>query len=346
MSRLIPLVVLAALLGPALSPLAAQELPKELEVLKPLIGKWQGKGTANMGPEGPSAPWTSRSHMRPVLGGRFLREDVIITIKGPMPMEIAFISLFAWDAERERIVNYMVGNNGTMGRADIEVHDGVMVSMIKSFENGEASVERWKTLIAGDKVSFIGHRLGAAGGPFVSVEGENTRVDSIEPLHLEKMGAFMMAPNAELKRLAKTAGHYTVKGEYRMAPGADPTQFEGTEVITPLFGGLVVQNAVTGDGYEHIGFMSWDPLGRRIVRFSFSNWGDHHEIGGHWIDDQHLAFHFSGEMMGTKHMVRTSLALDASGQITRSWADAMTGVAAPYKSFEASYKLQASGQDR
>src|SRR5690606_34502804 len=61
--------------------LAMPEPAPELKKLEPLIGHWQGSGTARMGPGEPT-PWEAHSSYAWALGGFFVQEDTVVRFEG------------------------------------------------------------------------------------------------------------------------------------------------------------------------------------------------------------------------------------------------------------------------
>ena len=106
-----PLIVFCTAVAMVASTVLAQEdgamgppkPAKELEKFSRLIGYWKGEGTSKGGPDQPEGKWTSTSHVRKVLDGHFLREDLRIDGVGEgWPGPIQFISFMGYDGGARR----------------------------------------------------------------------------------------------------------------------------------------------------------------------------------------------------------------------------------------------------
>ena len=335
---LIAITVLTALV-PAQAPAAP---PKEMARFEKLLGTWIGSGTTRMSPEEPEAPWTSRSTTKKVMGGHFIRDDTLIDIKGQVPMNLAFITFYAWDATQSRYMVYSVTNMGELQVTELEwTDDNTIVQQSLTHREGKNVFERWVTKIKGDEVTFEGSTAGATGGLWTMVKGKMTRSKDAEPVSLDKAGAMaMMKPGEEMKRLARMAGNYTLKGSWSMSPDQKAQTFDGTELVRPIFGGLVVESRSAGEGYEEYSASVWNPRQKRYVSIGLNSWGLHHRITGFWASDQDLVFTFEGEMMGQKLVTRSVLRVDKNGQAIASYGHMISGASDPFKSFEATYSAK------
>ena len=111
--NLIPaLLLLAATFA---TPAHAQEGPQppatELQKLAPMLGTWESKGTAVMGPGMPAAEWTSKSTSQWALGGHALQGDMRIAFAEEGMGDLVFRTYLTFDRERGRFVSFDILQN-------------------------------------------------------------------------------------------------------------------------------------------------------------------------------------------------------------------------------------------
>jgi hypothetical protein len=336
-TRIFGLVLLFAILGPVVAQ-APPEPAEELKRLDPLLGHWKGEGVVHMEANDEGIRWTSRHHYRRVYGGHFVREDSRIHMAAPVDATLAFIVFYAWDAEQGRIETFGAGNNGTLQLGEMNfAEDGSMVSGSTMMEMGQRVVERWVMKPEGDSVHMKGERASGTGPFYVHVKGSMTRSKDEAPVEVEDLGPFMVQPSDEMKRLCRMAGHYTIKGRYAMGPGQELVEFEGTETLRSLFGGVALAFEPAGEGYSGWGVMSWDARKKRYVMFSVNSWGmaEHNEC--YWAPDGRFVATASGLFMGQPMISQTVIEVDAEGHPTKAQAHAMMAGSDPFLSFTGSY---------
>lgn len=328
-------VLLVSGLASAQSP----EPPKELGRLDRLLGHWVGKGTAQGGPDGPSMPWTSRSTVTKVLGGHFLRDDMVIEFSQPAPMTLAFRNYLTYDATKKRYLIYSVSNAGDMKVQEMHwLGDDAAVQVDARVFQGKPMIERWTTKFGKGTQTYHGQEMGPTGGAFTHVEGSAKRVKDAKPVDLSKVGGFMAAPGDEMKRLHRMVGDYEMTGKYAMQPGQEMVPFTGQEKVRALFGGLVLENHASGDGYEGYGLMVWDARDGIYRRINFNSWGMHGQVDGFWSGDTELVMLFKGDMMGQHMITRSVFSVDAKGRFKKGFGHTMVGHAPPFSSFTGTYK--------
>ncbi len=335
--RLSSLVLLLAFVAPVV----AQDPPappKELKKLDPLLGHWDGKGVVHMAAGDEGNAWTSRHHYRPVYGGHFIREDSRIQFGAPWNTTLAFIAFYAWDAEQGCIRTFGVGNNGTLDFGEMDVtEDGSMVSGNTMVEMGQRVVERWVLKPEGDTLHMKGERASGTGPLYVHVSGSMTRSKDTADVKVDDLGPFMVEPSEEMKRLGRMAGRYLIDGKYRMGPGADFQEFQGTETIRPLFGGVALTFEPSGEGYEGWGVMAWNAREKRYRVFSVNSWGMAERSEGYWDQDGRFVATASGSFMGQPMISQTVIEMDAEGHATKAHAHAMMSGSDPFLSFSGTY---------
>jgi hypothetical protein len=298
-----------------------------------------------MVPGGPESPWTAHSTARKIYGGHFVRDESLIDIKGPMPMMLAFITIYAWDATQNSYTIYSVSNMDELQVATMQWTDeNTMVKQSIIDRQGQKHFERWTTKIKGDVVTLEGAAAGATGALWTMVKGTMTRTKGAKPVSLEMVGAMPpMQPSDQIKRLARMAGNYAVVGSWTMTPEEKPTTIVEKERIRTIFGGLVVETSPSGEGYEGYVATVWNARQKRYVRFSINSWGLHSKTTGYWSGASDLVFTFEGKMMGQNLMMTSVTHVNDRGQPTRNSGHTIIGAADPFKSFSATYTAKKAG---
>lgn len=337
--RFSSLVLLLAFVAPVI----AQDPPAppaELKKLDALLGHWDGKGVVHMEAEDEGNAWTSRHHYRPVYGGHFIREDSSIQFGAPWNATLAFIVFYSWDPEQERIRTFGVGNNGTLNFGEMDVTEaGSLVSGNTTVEMGQRVVERWILKPEGDTLHMKGERASGTGPFYVHVAGSMTRSKDTADVKVDDLGPFMVEPSAEMKRLGRMAGDYLIDGKYRMGPGQDFQEFQGTETIRPLFGGVALTFEPAGEGYAGWGVMAWDARKKRYLVFSVNSWGMAEDSEGYWDEKGRFVATASGSFMGQPMISQTVIAIDPEGHPTKAQAHGMMSGSDPFLSFSGTYSV-------
>lgn len=341
---LLPLLMLAPAL-PAQDegfPAPAPELAK----LKDFAGHWQGTGTATMGPGAPPTKWTSHTTYRWVMGDHWLLEDTWIEFEG-LPTPMAFRGYLGWDRENQRHVSLMVTNTGEAGLHQMDfLPDGTVLQMMRMVRDGVPMVERSRSTFDGKTVKFAIDMLLPEGPSTEMVSGTMHRVDKPHP-HAVEATAAMAPPAAAMQKLMTMAGTYTMTGQVTMAPGVPPLKIQGTDVVTPIYGGTILMAHTTGRAegspaaYESAGFHAWDAAANRYRVLFVDNMGSVGTMES-WFgaDDKSLLSVAATTQGGQPVAMRYVTELDDAGRIARGFGHALMGSAAPYESFRGEYKFQ------
>ena len=325
---------------------AAQESPQpapELQKYAPLIGSWHGTGTAQMGPGEPSK-WESRSTYSWALGGFFVQEDTVVTF-ADMAKPLIMRGYFGWDAENGRYVAAGADNDGHVGMHEVQfLGDGSMVRLVETFHEGQTFLERYTVKVDGDAMAFSIDMMAAAGPASAAVVGTMKRAD--KPVAVAaNASSFTAAPAAPVAALARTAGTFAVEATMRMMPDAPPMQVSGTDVVTPLFGGTIVHVHTTGKAEgipeEYVGelYYGYDEKRGCLHAVHVSNMGEIGEMSGGFTEDgRQLVLTAAQRFLGQPAVQRVVMHLDASGAPTKAVGHCLLGTAAPYESWDATYK--------
>ncbi len=85
----------------------------ELAKFEPLIGNWEGVGTATMAPGAPPTNWTSRGTAKWIMNGFFVQEDVRIKFEGEnVPPPMCWRTYYGWDSNKRKLVAFSASNEG------------------------------------------------------------------------------------------------------------------------------------------------------------------------------------------------------------------------------------------
>jgi len=347
-----PAIVLCTALAVFTSPVLAQEdmpmgLPqpaKELEKFSRLIGYWQGEGTSTQGPNKPMGKWTSTSHIRKVLGGHFLREDVRIDGEG-WPAPLQFIQFFGYDKKKQRYTSVAVSNMGTAERSEIIFQDdNTMVSAGVKFFQGKLVTERWVTKFGDDgKISFVGHEAIGDGDFFVHVKGTSTRIDGKPKAKIVDASATMSEPTTEMGKLKGLIGTLRFKGEMLMMPGTPMMPISGESITESLFGGTVLQTVINGDPTEGVSYhgwhaLVWNPRDKNYVSVGVNNMGENAFETGVWASNTELLFTAASPWYGGIPAVYSGVMKCAADGTLKSYTShAIIGTHKPAKVFHIDY---------
>jgi hypothetical protein len=326
----------------------AQEAPKpapELQKLAPLIGNWQGSGTASMGPGEPSK-WQAHSTYAWALGNHFVQEDTVVTF-ADMDKPIVIRSYLGWDRENQRYAVVSASNEGEAGVHRLELEaDGTMVQMISKFRDGKSFIERWSSRIDGDSMQLAADVLMAQDASKQVVTGTMQRVVKPAPLAMNA-SAFMATPVTAMQRLAKTAGTYDVKATMTMMPGTPEMKITGTDVVTLLFDGTIVHVRSTGtaegmpDQYDAQLFYGWNARDKCITAAMVSNMGEVGEMTGRFTEDgRQFVLTAAATFMGQPCVQRMVLNVDSTGAAATASGHCLLGTAAPFESWKSTYTKQ------
>lgn len=330
-----------------LASLSAQEMPqpaKELARFERMVGEWDGKGTASMEPGAPAMPWTATMSVRKSLGGFFYEEDLTVRFEG-MPAPLQMKEVFGWDAERQEYVKYVVGNGGEGHAPKVHwIDDDTCVELYTGFDmSGKPSLSRGTTHFSGDGFTYKSESLTGADPLRLNVEGRFTRAEHAAKAEITEASFMDTEPSPELARLQKALGTWKVAGTMIMEPGAPEMKISGTETMKTLWGGTVVQSIVVGDPdpamggavYQGLSYMTYDPAKKCIVCFQADSMGMC-GVSECRFEGDDLVVTTAGPMMGKPTASRAIMHMDDKG-ITRVVSHALSGTAAPYKGFDATY---------
>jgi len=359
-----PAIVLGTALILFTSPVLAQEdaahsgFPqpaKELEKFSKLIGYWQGEGTAAKDASSPMMKWTSSSHVRKVLGGHFLREDVRIDGEGwPAPMQ--FITFYGYDQHKKRFINIGISNMGTAEIAEVTFQDdNTMITAGTRLHMGKRVVDRWvtklgdgkvgtaKSMFSRAKISFVGHQAIGDGDFFVHVKGTVTRIDGKPKAKIVDASASMGEPTTEMGKLKGLIGTMRFKGEMLIMPGSPMMPISGESITEPLFGGTVLKTIINGDevqGQAYHGWhaLVWNPTDKNYVSIGVNNMGEVSVEKGTWASDTELLFTCSRPYYGGIPSVHSGvMKCAADGSVKSYTSHSIIGTHKPVKSFHIDY---------
>ena len=331
---------------------AAPQPSAQMQKYEPLLGTWQGSGTA-AGPAGDQSEWDATIAFRKIMGGHFVQEDVTVTAEG-MPSPLVFRTLHGYDRENQRYLALGVGNDGEIGSHEIAwLDDQTMAFTGSSFDaEGQPRVFRTVSKLSGDSMSY--RQEGARGtGPWSTlIEGNFSKISKIgkqggKPADADAAAvdaAFGGAqPNAPMQRLQRLAGTWKIEGRMRPTPQAEWVPITGTETISPMFGGLLLKGEIHGESpgsdqaYHGTWYIGWDAHERRYRELFASSMGEIGSSHGEWIDDTHYVGMSANRHMGKPTVGRGLLRVDAQGKPVEYTHHVISGAEPPAQTFEAKY---------
>jgi hypothetical protein len=347
-----PLPALVLLSFVPLAPLAAQEGPpkpaEQVAKFDVLLGSWEGSGTVQHGPGGEQSKWICKVAARRALGGHVVREETRIEIEGA-PGPLWFVTLYGWDRETQRYVRVESSNFGAVQFSEVFwTGPKEMVTSRADVMEGKPFVERWVHRFDGAAWHFECQQAEGSAEIYTHVVGDVKRT-SEKPSDLAAVEAAFMPEMAaggapHMKKLARSAGSYQMKGWFKMAPDAPQTPFTGSEQVRAMYGGSVIEFAAKGDevpgfgAYESLGWMAWDAHGRCYRMVFANNMGEIGEQECRFSGDQRLVTTSASMSMGKPVTMRSVIEIGDDGAFQRFAGDMMMDTAAPGRFFEATYE--------
>lgn len=321
------------------------EMPKpapELQKFAPLIGNWQGSGTAQMGP-GEATKWESHSTYAWALDNFFVQEDTIVRFAG-MPKPLVIRSYLGWDGENKRYVAIGADNDGHVAVNRVEIQDdGSVVTLADKFQQGQTYLERYTSKVDGNNMTFAIDMVTTTGPSAQAVKGTMTRTDKPVKMALDA-SAFTSAAAAPMLQLGKTAGTYAVVASMVMMPGAPPMKITGQDEVKTLFDGTIVHVHTTGTAEgmpgQYVGelFYGFDERDNCIRAVYISNMGEVGQMNCTFSKDGKTFILTSAlRYQGQLSVQRMTMDLGADGTITKAIGHNIVGAAAPYESWNATY---------
>jgi hypothetical protein len=341
---LLPFLLPLLITVPALPGQAAPPPATELAKLKPLEGHWEGSGTVMMDAKTGPSKWNSQSTAQWALGNHFLQQDTYITFEGQQGRVLAFHEYLGWDRENKRYVCLAVSNEGAVSLSEIRfLDDGTLLGMRQHVHEGKPFAERSRYRIDGDTMNFTMDILETAGPSVEMVKGTMKKVPKGRA-HAIEATVSMEPAAAAMGRLSKMAGKYEVKGGFVMQPGAKETAITGTDTITGIFAGTVMQVITKGTAegmpgeYEGRSFMAWDEDQKCYTHATVDNMGMVGDAQSRFAaDGKSLITTGTGLEQGQPAVMRYVLELDEKGEPKQGTCHTLIGNAAPFQSFNATY---------
>lgn len=316
--------------------------PKQVAKFDRLIGVWSATGTAVMEPGMPAMPWTSTSHVRKVMNGHFVRDDMVIEFGDALPGSIQFTTFFGYDIQNKKFKQLAVDNMG--GLEEVEIHwvdNNTMVTSSSKIENGQPVVDRWVTRLGDGKYSFVGHRAVGGGEFFEHVKGVAVISKAVEAAAHKDESFNIPAPPKPMDKLARMKGRYSVKGEMVQEGVPEPIPITGDQTIKPIFGGTVLEMLTTGQpgNYEAWAVMVWSEQKQCYHIGHANSWGEFGLAESRWIGEKLITTH-AGTAQGKPVVHRSILMCDASGAVTGGTTHMIAGDSDPLKIFWSTYTKQ------
>ena len=325
------------------------ELAEPLAKFAKLLGDWDGAGTVQMQPGMPKMDWTSHGTLSVVLDGKFILNEMELDFGGVIP-RIFYRTYYGYDASRDELVCFSVGNTGQMSVSDRAywADDETLVVVELVEQDGVEMISRSITTFK-DGVHRYRWESATGAQPFeLMIEGTMQRSETSFQISAEDgANSFMQVPApAPMQKLARMAGQYVMEGDYHMFPGQPPIPVASNETIKAVFGGHVlmfhsdgIPNPATDNfEYEAFAYMVWDPTRGKFRQFWLNNMGEcsSHEHG--MVGENLLVSTRARWQLDTPEAVRGTLELDENGVPVRVWMDRLLSTDQPKRAFSGTYK--------
>ena len=265
-----------------LCPAALAQRPPatQLKKLEPLVGDWQTSGTMKLTPDGEDIPWTGRVSSRWVLGGHFLRGEIIAD-PGEGAPKVAFINFTGWDDETQRYVTFRVSNEGEVFSLETFFpDDDTIVTARTSLRGGQLMVER-TVIELGDGTYRIEVQAAMGTGPFFTLrQGSARRTAAAGSALAVEASASMAPPAPEMAVLGK------MSGEYRYGP-PEVENPSGTATVRMIFGGTVQVHQFRAQEETNIlRYTAWSPADNCYNAITFVGNGESNKNQLRQVDDR------------------------------------------------------------
>jgi hypothetical protein len=337
-------VAFAAPTANAQEEMAAPRPAAELEKLAPFVGNWEGSGEATFGPGQPPTKWKGHGTHRWSHDGHFLQEDFVLHFDG-LPMPMVMRSYLGWDRERGRYAMIKVLNNGKLALHDLVIlPDGGLYEMLIQHQGGVPYAERSVMRVDGGKLVHSIDLFLAEGGSTKVVDAVFARSEKPCVAPLDTPAFFGASVHDAMKKLARLNGTYVVQGTMTMAPGMPPMKIGGTDSFQTIFGGVAMIAHTDGEAegmpgqYVSDGFFGYDDVRGCLVMGAVSNMGEIMLLEYRFAEgDRALIGTMAGSYMGAPTAMRYVMQLDEKGALQRGSGHTLSGTAAPFESFAATY---------
>ncbi|MBK9385353.1 MAG: DUF1579 family protein [Planctomycetes bacterium] len=323
---------------------AAPQPAPELSKLAPFVGNWEGAGEATFGPGQPPTKWKGHGTHRWSHDGHFLQEDFVLHFDG-LPMPMVMRSYLGWDRERGRYAMIKVTNNGLARLHDLVIlPNGAIYEMLVQHQEGVPYAERSMMHVESGKLVHSIDLFMAEGASMKVVDAVFTRSEKPCVAPLEAPAFLGVKLSDAMKKLGRMHGTYATKGTMTMAPGMPPMKIGGTDAFLSIFGGVAMIAHTDGEAegmpgkYVSDGFFGYDETRGCLVMAAVSNMGEIMQLEYRFTEgDRALIGMMAGSYMGAPTAMRYVMELDEKGALVRGSGHTLSGTAAPFESFAATY---------
>jgi hypothetical protein len=254
------------------------EPAKELARFDPLLGNWEGSGTAT-GSAGKQTKWTSKATVQKILGGHYVQDDTRVDLED-MPAPLVFRTVFAWNVAEQRFTEMSLGNTGEAKRADVYwTEDGGLIGTGTAVDQGRPVVRRSVTKLTGkDTFEFRMDQAVGTGEFERKVFGTYKRGGT--GFSAGETCAPVAPPSGELKKFDGSLGDWSLKGSASMTPGTEMMAFTGQMSVRTILGGHVQFALMKGGDtpgmpvWEGHWYLAYEPSTRTCRAFMFDNMGN------------------------------------------------------------------------
>jgi hypothetical protein len=324
-SIMIRIVILSiSLLAMASSAFCNQvALVGELGKFKPLVGNWKGRGTYAF--EGEALPFTAHMTIAPVLGGRVVQQDWVISFD-PVSPTISQRVLYSCDADQSVLGVRWVSNAGEYGIA-VGGWTGGALKIVEggigptSFDGQEGVFATLTSIMPiGDAVELLVERMDHSGTVHDTMDVEFIRENRMAPFSADSPGAhFASIPNDDrMKALEELSGGYVVTDtSHELPPGEGEDECEGVGKVERLLGGHAIAVTVRYPDsryplFERLDVVFWAADIASFAAFSYDSLGNVIDYFGDWAVESELGL--SGISRNSPGMLhRKTVRIEGSG---------------------------------
>lgn len=317
---------------------------KQIADFDKFLGVFEGSGTSRETPDSPEIQWRATCTFEKVLGGHFVRENVVVDFSPAMPTPMLMERYYGYDGQNQKLVAYEISNFGRIQPFDLGWDGGELVMTTQSLENGKPHVSRTIMDVVDDTLVFRAEHAMGAGEWFTHVSGEMPRVKVAEASTKKQPDqAFVMHVDlAQVEKLSFMHGEWHMTGTIVMAPGQEPMEIGGTEWVKPIWGGTVLSSKVLGDPmdgmvYESRSYIAWNGTKKCYDVLAVENFGQIWSAEAYLTDDGNFVMIGSGKMHGIPTAGRSVLEVE-DGKMTRIFSDTFFAASPSIRSFDGTYE--------
>ncbi len=336
------LVVIVSFLA-SVSAVRAQGMPqpaKELNQLAPLLGNWAGSGGFRMVAGQPEVKWTSKSTVKKILGGHFVQDDMELSFDMPGFPPMAFRTIYAWDATRERFRVFATNSMGVVNRSEGYWSGKRLLSVTQGLEQGAVYIDRSVTEAKdAETQEFRVDRSLDGGEPFRFIWG--TLKKSEAGFDAATSVVASPVPAQQMEVFAPQLGKWRLTGTVSPMPGMAKMEIGAKQETKAILGGHVHLTSIVGDPmpgsdevYRGRVLLGFDALNKCYAGLELGSFGEYTDSQVRVHDDKTWTWTGNPSYWGLNQQIRTILTVKENGEVHVK-TERTIGASAAETSFEA-----------